>query len=200
MTVYWNAVWSAFTAVGTVAMAVTTMWVIRQDRRRHQDSFKPICVLMPDGGVDPLSREDLLKRVEPLPNDPDREFTIHCLLKNIGTGPAMKIRLAVRFMGVAGYGPSRELSSLAPGESRGDKDHPLRIPTRLHHGFNDTDFASAAGTGWEIVLVYQDLFGKVFHTRHSKNPQEPWTVFGEGPIPAQPKPSAAQMEVASDAR
>jgi hypothetical protein len=71
----------------------------------------------------------------------------------------------------------------------------LRIPTVLHDGLNEPDFAGIAAMSWVLVLEYQDVFGKVFHTRHAKDPRTPWTVFGEGSAPLPPEPSAAQVEL-----
>jgi hypothetical protein len=61
-----KAWWDALTAIGTVSMAVTTLFVIVQGRRlrkddyqHHQDAFRPICVLTPYDGVDPVTGEIL---------------------------------------------------------------------------------------------------------------------------------------------
>lgn len=86
-------------------------------------------------------------------------------------------------MDIEGYGVTRELSPIAKNETRGCKDDPILIPVVFHDNFNRADFAMAQGPLWEIFLEYQDVFGRVFHTRHTKNPQEPWTVCGDGPAP-----------------
>jgi hypothetical protein len=33
---------------------------------------------------------------------------------------------------------------------------------------------------WEITLIYEDIFGNTFHTRHSKSPEQPWINRGRG--------------------
>ncbi|MGH8511193.1 MAG: hypothetical protein ACREU8_07365 [Gammaproteobacteria bacterium] len=165
-----------------MAMAVTTVWVIWQEKRHHKDSFMPICVLVPEGGIDPFSRSERLKVREPPSNDPGHGlFAIHCALKNVGAGPALNVTLEIRCMGIKGYGVTRELSPLAKDEARGCKDDPILIPVVFREDFNRTDFAMAQGPLWEIFLEYQDVFGRVFHTRHTKKPQEPWAAFGNGP-------------------
>jgi hypothetical protein len=60
--------WDALTAIGTASMALATFFVVLQgwhnwkdDERRHQDGFKPICILTPYDGVDPRHRRDSLR-------------------------------------------------------------------------------------------------------------------------------------------
>ena len=57
---------------------------------------------------------------------------------------------------------------------------PLKISVVLHDEFNRMDYEVAPGEVWELCLVYEDVFGNVFHTKHSKNPQKPWTVLSRG--------------------
>lgn len=176
---------NGFTAFGTVAMAFTTFIVIRQNKKYHQDSFKPICVLVPESGVDPCyGRSEILKSRDILPNDPHHgTFEVYASLKNIGVGAAIYVKLEIRIRGIAGYGVNRQISPLAKGETLGDKEHPILIPVTFHERFNSSDFQMACGDSWEILIEYQDCFGNVFYTRHSKNPQKPWTTLGDGSIP-----------------
>lgn len=175
--------WNALTSITTALMAVGTFCVIWQERRHHRNTFKPICVLEPDTGVVPPDRSGILQS-EVTTNSPcDGTFTIHSTLKNVGVGPAMNIRLEIRIRGIEGYGTTWPLSPLAKEQSRGDKTHPLLIPVKFHDGFNRADFESSTNQGWEIWLEYRDVFGTVFHTRHTKHPREPWAHFGDGPIP-----------------
>lgn len=138
----WPDFWSAFTAIGTIAMAVTTFFTIRQGRkilkndeqqrndfeqqrkdteRQHQDSLKPICCLMPYGRVDQFFyRGNHLKKSsldEIHHGRLDAEIFIGyvevlCLLKNIGVGPAINIRFRFRFIDMGGL--TTEPCELAP--------------------------------------------------------------------------------------
>lgn len=183
----WGIFWSALTAVGTVGMAVATWWVIRQNTLHHQNGFRPVCVLVPEHGVDPgYSRSDILKHS---PKDQwHGVYAIHAALKNVGVGPALNITLEIRFGGFDGYGVRWALSPLAKEGVYGDCDHPLLIPVTFGDRFNATDFQTAPNSVWEIFIEYQDCFENVFHTRHTKNPQEPWSSFGEGRIPKGARP------------
>ena len=181
-----NDIFNFLTSVGTVAMAITTGWVILQNKKHHQNSFKPICVLVPEHGVDPgYLRSEILKYQETAANDtPHGKFEIHCVLKNIGVGPALNVKIKIRIPLIDGYCTSMTLSPLARDESRGGKENPLLVSVTFRDGFSRTDFASATNQVWEIFIEYQDCFGNIFHTRHTKNPQEPWSTFSDGPITA----------------
>jgi hypothetical protein len=184
MSEYWepiSAIATAASAIFTAVMAATTFWVIRQNTRHHRDSFKPICVLIPEGGVDdPLFRSGILQIQEPPPADhwPGRgNYALRAALKNVGVGPALKIRLEIRQRGFPEAIASRELAPLGREESRGSANQPLLISTVFRDGFNETDFRFIPNGGWEIWIEYQDVFGKVFHTRHAHNSAETWTQF-----------------------
>ncbi len=172
----WTAVWEGATAVGTIAMAVTTGVVIRQNKRHHQDAFKPICVLVPDEGLDTFARRDVVQHHEES-NNPSKFFLVRCAVKNIGGGPAVKLRLGMGFPPNPVARPGVELQPLGAQQSL---PSPIRVPAFLHDNFNTSDYKFAPGVVWEVWLIYEDLFGNVFHTRHTKNPQLPWARFGEG--------------------
>lgn len=70
-----------------------------------------------------------------------------------------------------------ELSALGAKQQDGS---PIKIPVFLSDQFNKMDYEVAPGEVWELRLTYEDIFGNIFHTRHSKNPQEPWAVLGKG--------------------
>jgi hypothetical protein len=62
-----KTIFEGLTAVGTVSMALATLFVILEGRRqredferRHHDSLRPLCVLTPYDGVDPKYRRDTL--------------------------------------------------------------------------------------------------------------------------------------------
>ena len=186
--------WEAATAIGTVAMSGFTYGVIRQNRQQRQDAARPILVLAPFDGVVPASRSGLLGPKSTVsPSENTHSYQIYCALNNVGVGPALHVRLQLRFMNRDDYGISRELAPLAAGEARGDTQHPLSLPVTLSTTFNETDFALAAGTGWTMVLEYQDVFGNHFHTLHASAPQLPWVVYGNGAAPAGFRPSLEQF-------
>lgn len=87
----WSTFWDAFTAVGTVAMAVTTVLVIRQNTQEHQDRFRPICVLVPDDGLDHFARRNIVQCHEDSAR-PGKFYLLKCGVKEhrrrTGTLPA----------------------------------------------------------------------------------------------------------------
>lgn len=208
---YHNPLWDCLTAVGTIAMAVTTFVVVLQGRRqrkddqqRHQDTFRPVCVLSPYDGVDPqYQRNTLVTATGPDSSRPDfGTIEIRCAVKNIGSGPALNLRIMLRFHDLGGYttDPS-ELSPLAAGEFRGTEEAPLRIALHIHAPLQSHTFAELPSRPWDLILVYEDVFGSVFHTIHAKNPlqmnklspvegttsfmapSQPWAVPGKGKPP-----------------
>ncbi len=168
--------WDGATAIGTLAMAVTTYWIIRQNRTHHQDAFRPICVLVAENGTDAVARRDIVQ-LHTESNDPTKYFRILCSIKNVGTGPTAKLRLVMRSI----VNPEmRAELELPPLGSNDTFPGPMRIPVFLHDRFNESDYRIAPGDGWELWLLYEDVFGNQFHTRHNKNPQLPWGVPGKG--------------------
>ncbi|VAY89044.1 conserved hypothetical protein [mine drainage metagenome] len=105
------------------------------------------------------------------------------MLTNLGVGPALNVRLVLRFMGIEDYGFSRELTPIPAHESRGESNYSVRVAFQPEDGFNDVDAQLSTGPSWEIILEYKDVFGNCFHTIHSKNPQQPWTMCGKGSPP-----------------
>ena len=199
--------WTAMTAIGTVSMAIATFVVVlfswrnrKDDARRHQDSHKPICLLTPYDGVDSQFRRDaLLAIAEQQPNAGFGVAEIGCALRNIGSGPALNVAIMFRFVDMAGYTTAAwELSPLRPGESRGGVNEPLRVPIQFGPSFNQADFSQIPGKLWEIVVVYEDMFGNSLYSLHRKRPlqldklyrvaatpdfaapPQPWVTFGTG--------------------
>jgi hypothetical protein len=175
----WSSIWDAFTGVGTVAMAVTTAVIIYQNWRQHQDAFRPICVLVPDHGTDAIARRGVVEHHEE-PNNPTKYLNVLCSVKNIGTGPAVRLRLVFRSLINPAARPKIELPPIGANDSFAG---PLRIPVFFHDQFNQTDYQLLPGDGWELWLIYEDVFGRVFNTRHCKNLQQPWTTTSVGPAP-----------------
>lgn len=195
-------IWDAMTAIGTTAAAFATAgmaWITRksvldnqaqyresraQSEQHHQDSLRPVLTLVPWDGVDPVDRSGVLCKVDIPTNNSSRVFAIRCILRNIGAGPALNIKLTLRFMGVQGYGISRELAPLQAGESRGNNQEQIQLQFWPSDRFNATDIEFAPGTSWALILEYQDVFGNQFHAVHQKDPLQPWTTHGRGAAPS----------------
>ncbi len=172
---FWADLWGFLTAAGTIGMAVATYVIIRHGRRQHLDRFRPICVLVPFSGVDPLNkRGELIERVDPFPDNPSfGTLAVKCTLRNLGTGPALELMIKFKFLDMNGWTTERwELGPLAAGESRGGENAPLLVPVRIHEQepLNRTDFSDVTGKLWEIWLEYQDVFGSRFYSVHHKRP------------------------------
>ena len=196
---FWADFWNALTGTGTLALAGTTFCVIRQGQRQredierqHRDRFKPVCLLAPYGGVDAWNRRGaLLEAMPPAPDNPScGTVVIRCVLRNVGVGPALKLRLKFRFLDMNdGTSEPWELSPLGAGETCGSEAAPLLVPFPIHERFNQTDFTMLTGKPWEIWLEYEDVFGKPFHSIHRKAPFDTdpakftWTTAGPGQQP-----------------
>ena len=201
----------AWTAIGTVAMAVATFVVVmqgwlnrRDDERRHRDGLRPVCVLTPFDGVDPRPyRSELLAvgRDESRPGFGIVE--VRCALRNIGPGPALNVRIAFRLHSLGGYQTEGcELGPLRAGEARGSTSEPLRVAVFLRAPLQDQEFGQIPGGSWEIILTYDDVFGQSFYSMHPKHPNQmnrlrrvpgsdkfeaplqPWVTLGKGKPPA----------------
>lgn len=172
---FWADLWSFATAIGTIAMAVTTFAVIRQGRQQHLDRSRPVCVLLPFSGVDPLNRRgELLATIDPSADNPAfGTVAVKCALQNVGTGPALNLRIKFKFLDMGGWTTEAwELAPMGAGETRGSETSPLLVPVRIHEKepLNPTDFSQVAGKLWEIWLEYQDVFGRRFCSVHHKRP------------------------------
>ncbi len=201
----------ALTGPGTLALAIVTFVVILQNRRarkvvdqHHQDSLRPICILTPYDGVDPRHWRDTLLAISADAPRPDFGIVeLKCALRNIGPGPALNVGIMFRIHDLAGYTTQPwELGPLRAGESRGSKADPLLIPVQLLAPLDSQDFAQLPGRSWELILVFEDVFGNLFHAMHAKSPlqmnrlypvagttkhaapSQPWAVLGKGKPPA----------------
>lgn len=197
--------WEAITAIGTAAAAVFTAimaWFTRkairdgqgqrqeandhfsktreQDKRHHEDTFRPLVVLTPSNPSDAIDRQDILSSI---PHSALGYVLIQCAVNNIGVGPALNIRLHVRCDRRMGFGPSRELVPLAADGSFNDGRGRIEIPVIYKADFNSADLKNLPSGLWLLVLEYEDVFGNTFHTLHSKHFGEPWTYVGRGKAP-----------------
>ena len=168
----WSNLWVFLTAIGTLAMAVTTVLVIRQTAKHHRalltqqskehmDRFKPICFLAPYSAIDPLNqRHGLIAITDPPLNNPAfGTIALNCTLQNVGFGPALKLHITFRSVNGDTTDPW-ELSPLATGEKYGSTTAPLLIPLQA-------DKRHLFAVSWQIQLDYEDIFGRKFKTVHS---------------------------------
>ncbi|WP_139351692.1 hypothetical protein [Rhodanobacter sp. C06] len=152
-----------------------------QDKQHHEDSFRPLLVLAQTDIADTVNRDGTIRV---LANDSKSGLVvIKCVIRNIGMGPALNVRLHLRSDGRTGFGPTRELAPIAGGGEYGDSKERLEILAYYHDGFNNTDLANAGRGLWILVLEYEDIFGNSFHTLHCKDRSQPWARAGRGRAP-----------------
>ncbi|MHB8413772.1 MAG: hypothetical protein ACYDDA_13860 [Acidiferrobacteraceae bacterium] len=181
------------TAAGTLGLAGATFWMARktaalvaQEKQQHEDRFMPICVLQtPYEGGGTVNRQAVLS-LRPPPGQPGaKHYLIHGCLKNAGAGPAVDLRLTLRFPDKGGHELFLELTPLGSGETVSPTryDTPgevlLRIPVAACTGFDEADIASSVNGRWELHLEYTDVFGNHYHTTHRQEPSQPWTRFAK---------------------
>lgn len=176
-----ESVSASLAAIVTGVMAWMTYRTIVQARIHHKDEYRPILSFTPVGVADPVHRDQILKIEMPQSPNPDYCYGLRGVLSNLGRGPALNIKLTLRFLGIEGYGIQSELAPIGNGERLNFADQPLLLRAQIHRGFNDTDFQFSLNTPWEILLDYEDVFGQSFHTTHSKSNGVTWTVIGLGP-------------------
>jgi hypothetical protein len=196
--------WDAITAISTAAAAVFTAlmaWFTRkailegqdqrreandrfaktrrQDKQHHEDGFRPLLVLGPNGDNESIDRQSLLTV---MPSG--FGLLADCVLRNIGTGPALNIRLSVRGEGPEGFGPSCELSPLAASDTFKGREGHIKIGPVYTEAINRTDMQNLPNGLWVLVLEYEDIFGNPFYTMHAKERGKPWTTVGRGNPPS----------------
>lgn len=167
-------------------------------RRRHEDEFRPICMLVPYDGVDPwYQRRDLLAFCDDDPPNPRfGKLILNCFLRNIGNGPAIDVKIMLRLVDKGGRTTEPwELAPLKSGESRGSEGEPLCIPIYFNDEFARNDVRDSVNiNSWQIILCYRNIFKKPFHAIHHAatiesdkyytSPhiavRQPWVTFGRG--------------------
>lgn len=204
--------WDAITAISTAAAAVFTAvmaWFTRkailegqsqrqeandhfaktreQDKQHHEEAFRPLLVLTPSDVMDPLDRQNMLVVSNSTPvSSNSGTLIVKGAVRNIGTGPALNIRLSVHGDGKVGFGPSRELTPMSAGSMLKDQNAEVLVTATLTTGFNRQDLNNLPNGLWLLVLEYEDLFGNLLYTLHSKRRGTPWTRVGRGKPLVQP--------------
>ncbi len=172
----------AFTAIGTVGMAISTYYLIRQNKRHYQDESRPVCMLVIWGSTDRFAREGFL-RIQAAQSHPTKRIQLLGQIINIGTGPALHVYLHIRLPSKNCTLISCELPPLGAKSAWGDDMGSIFIPVEFPPGFTDGDFAGVPGESWELYLTYVDVFGNKFYAKHAKDSQQPWVVLGKGNVP-----------------
>ena len=200
------------TAAGTMGLAIATFWMAKktrdlavQEERHHQDGAMPICLLEESAG----GRGNTVALVERKDGgQPVFEYRVYGPLRNIGHGPALNLRLTLRFstydnyevavgLDPLGAGDARGIysgSTLSPGPFNASKffaelsvsDAARRIatvPVSSSPGFNDTTIRGSKDAWSEIFLEYTDIFGNHFYTQHARSPQQQWMRFDKSTRP-----------------
>ncbi len=191
-------IWTVIGSIATAVAAGFTAWMVYLTRRgiqqnveQHKDGYRPTLVFLPHHGASAEARTHVLQYMFAPPT-----LRVWGTVRNIGVGPAINARMALRIRGIEGFGPDPlSLPPIGVGDLFGKIGDPITVPISYGHGFNETDAQSAPGEHWELLLEYEDVFGRVFHTVHSKNPQLPWTAIGRGPAPKGRDPKEVEKEL-----
>lgn len=194
-----TAISTAAAAVFTAVMALLTRRAIKegqgqrketndhfaltrdQDKQHHEDAFRPLLVLTASSSSEIYERGELVDVY--MPQGQLSSVFVNCVLRNIGSGPALNVRLSVRSDRRTGFGPSRELPPVAANGVISDGGSRIEVLVVHRDGFNVQDVRNLPNGLWLLVLEYQDVFGNTFHTIHSKHSGEPWTRVGRGLAP-----------------
>lgn len=152
-----------------------------QDKQHHEDAFRPLLVLTASSSSEIYERGELVETSTPVAQL--SAVFVNCVLRNIGSGLALNVRLSVRSDRRTGFGPSREMSPVAANGVVSEGGRRIEMLVVHSDGFNVQDVRNLPNGLWLLVLEYQDVFGNTFHTIHSKHSGEPWTRVGRGPAP-----------------
>lgn len=175
----------------TAAVARETAALVAQEDRHHKERFTPVCVLVPQPPRGSGSRRSQLVRLngclDPVSDGVPREWCfceVACAVHNAGVGPALNVVMIVRFLGGETHEALYELSPLGSGQTFDPTSSPAGVfvvPVEITAGIAREDLESALNDGhWELYLQYSDVFGDVFHTKHTADPEQPWTAFKKG--------------------
>ena len=169
--------WAMMTGVGTLALAFATVLVVlrsagdrKAEDRRHEDGVRPVVVLNPIAGMANESWKNNFIQVsaELRENATEGAVVVYADMQNIGTGPATRVQVALRFLDMDGY--TTQPRELRPLEADGIIPANLIFTVVLGNRFNLADYGQIPGRPWEILLLYEDVFGNQFTSVHHKAP------------------------------
>lgn len=210
---------SFFLAVGTIVLALATRRVAqetkqlgkatqnmaRQEDEHHKQGFMPICVVVPNLGAQrDTQRGGIVSyHVHSVFSGPEGPHMIlrcevACTVQNMGVGPALNVLMTLRLTGLGNAEGVREMGFIGVGGSDGEKHLSLPIDINVKGRADPPDDDSrrnSVANNWEIDLEYRDVFGKIFTTRHTSDPDKRWAVFGTpSPTSVGVKTNAGQRE------
>ena len=184
-----SGIFTAKAAWYTKRLADHNKALVEQSERHHMDDARPIIIIDHDGNIERYDARFIVTTIKDssakLFNN-FATFSVNGRLRNIGVGIALDITLMVRFEKssrkeiLAEFPPLEAISGcrqLGPIE--------FHTPTfdsdflGKDNQFKYEEYLSAPGQSWEIYISYKDIYGRLFYTKHPKNPQERWTSLGE---------------------
>ncbi|OCB03616.1 hypothetical protein BBC27_00485 [Acidithiobacillus ferrivorans] len=163
--------------------------LMRQNERHHMDDARPIVIIEHDDNIERYDARSIVSSIKEsganLGNN-YATFSLNGQLRNIGVGIALDVTLMIRFEKssrkeiIAEFPPleaasgSRQLGAIEFHTTTLDSDF-----LGPNNQFKYNEYQSAPGQLWEIYISYKDIYGRLFYTKHPKNPQERWTTLGE---------------------
>ena len=173
----------------TSDLAESNKKIIEQNERHHMDDTRPIVIIEHNDNIEPYDARPIVSTIkEGVANLGNNyaKFSVNGLLRNIGVGIALDVTLMIRFEKssrkeiIAEFPPleaasgSRQLGTIEFHTTTLDSDF-----LGQNNQFKYNEYQSAPGQLWEIYISYKDIYGRLFYTKHPKNPQERWTSLGE---------------------
>ncbi|MBU2834165.1 hypothetical protein [Acidithiobacillus ferriphilus] len=180
---------TAWMAKATSGLAKSNKKIIEQNERHHMDDARPIVIVEHNDNIEQYDTRSIVSTIEEsganLGNN-YATFSVNGLLRNIGVGIALDVTLMIRFEKssrkeiIAEFPPleaasgSRQLGTIEFHTTTLNSDF-----LGQNNRFKREEYQSAPGQLWEIYISYKDIYGRLFYTKHPKNPQERWTSLGE---------------------
>lgn len=188
------ALFTAWLAFTTRQMALSTIKLTKQENQQHVDNLRPICVLEPsiteiinDSGkvlskgskMVSIPGRTAFQKQDPYLDSSGSIFFLKGTIVNSGIGPALHLKVIVRILdkfkdleqsipsGVIPVGGSWYKSGSI--DQMGSSIPIIPIKIKFDISFNETDYSNLEGSGWEIFLEYQDVFGNPYYTKYTKS-------------------------------
>ena len=143
---------SGFAAFGTVLMAFLTWRIIIQNKEERQESRKPFCVLVSSSDLS-IRQDWIFRKSMTVPGVPVTYESpiMNCIkIKNIGTGPALDIKVEIRPGDKEDKNnPQFNVTPIAPGE----------LPYEIDLGNLPANYFKRY---YVVYIKYKDIFGNAF--------------------------------------